>query len=153
MDSLLQCLANGYYGLNLGSKRWEQSKDDGCESRGSITGAISECGTTTGRRWRRWRRWGRSGICSCRICGGDGDFLAPWAVCLRAADEVGCTRGDADGVVAGVVSLEGAAGCAASIIGRGHLQHIMRRSAVCKDCENITTNTSHQMCQSFISSN
>jgi len=123
MDSLLQCLPNGYYGVNLGSKRGEQSNDDGCESRGSISGAMSESGTTTG---RRWRRWGRSGICSCRICGGDGDFLARGAVCGRAADEVGCTRSDGDGVVAGGVSLDGAAGSAAIIIGRGHLQDIMR---------------------------
>lgn len=73
-------------------------------------------------------------------------------MCGRAADEVGCTRTDADGVVAGVVSLDGAAGNAANIIGRGHLQDIMRRVAVCEDCENITTNISHQMCQLFISS-
>lgn len=58
-------------------------------------------------------------------------------MCGRAADEVGCTRTDADGVVAGVVSLDGAAGNAANIIGRGHLQDIMRRVAVCEDCENI----------------
>lgn len=73
-------------------------------------------------------------------------------MCGRAADEVGCTRGDADGVVAGGVSLDGAGGGAAIIIGRGHLQHIMRRIAVCEDCENITANNSHQMCQLFISS-
>jgi hypothetical protein len=46
-------------------------------------------------------------------------------VCGRAADEVGGTRRDADGVVAGGVSLDGAAGSAAIIIGRGHLQDIM----------------------------
>ena len=73
-------------------------------------------------------------------------------MCGLAADEVGCTRGDADGVVAGGVSLDGAAGDAAVVIGRGHLQHIMRRSAVCEDCENIPANNSHQMCQLFISS-
>jgi len=73
-------------------------------------------------------------------------------VCGHAADEVGCTRSDADGVVAGGVSLDGAAGSAVSIIGRGHLQDIMRCSAVCEDSENITTNISHQMCQLFISS-
>ena len=61
-------------------------------------------------------------------------------MCGRAADEVGCTRTDADGVIAGVVSLDGAAGNAANIIGRGHLQDIMRRVAVCEDCENIMYN-------------